>query len=263
MGMKRNRRSAVFLDRDGTIAYYREYCCRPEEFRLLPGVGRAIRRLNEAGLAVVVVTNQSAIGRGWLTRQTLAQIHRKMRRALRRAVARVDAIYVCPHPPTEGCLCRKPGIGMLLQASRELGVSLRHSYTVGDRRLDVLTGRTAGTRTVLVRTGHRPEPLNGTAPDCEAATLQKAVTWILKQEASRLGGRGRPLDPSTRTTAFGRGLARDSAPSLGQRPRESRRGTPSESEGRAKRKIPRAPRPAECASRGGLPVGLHQRGRTL
>ncbi|MEK7216908.1 MAG: HAD family hydrolase, partial [Chloroflexota bacterium] len=137
-------RQAVFLDRDGTLSRYMEYCCHPEEFELLPGAAEAIRRLNDAGMTVVVATNQSAIGRGWLTPETLAQIHEKMRRQLEQAGARVDAIYVCPHHPDDGCACRKPNTGMLEQASRELGVSLEASYVIGDRLLDVRMGRAAG-----------------------------------------------------------------------------------------------------------------------
>lgn len=178
-------RRAVFLDRDGTVSRYVEYCRRPEEFELLPGAGEAIRRLNQAGMAVAVVTNQSAIGRGWLAPETLEQIHEKMRRQLAQAGASVDAVYVCPHHPDDGCACRKPNTGMLEGASRELGISLESSYVIGDRLLDVRLGRGAGSTTILVRTGHPPESLEGVAPDYEAATLQDAVTWVLAREAAR------------------------------------------------------------------------------
>ncbi len=177
-------RPAVFLDRDGTISHYVSYCRRPEEFRLLPGVGEAIRLLNEASLPVIVVTNQSAIGRGLLTFDMLAVIHEKMRRGLKRFGARVDAVYVCPHHPDDGCACRKPGIAMLLQAARELNLSLPDSYMVGDRILDVRSGRAVGSRTILVRTGHEPEPAHGIGADYEAATLVDAVGWILEHRGS-------------------------------------------------------------------------------
>src|SRR5437763_1025426 len=108
------RRPAVFLDRDGTITRYIEYCRRPEDLRLLPGAGAAIRRLNDAERLVVVVTNQSAIGRGWLTLDQLSAIHEKLHRSLRRFGARIDAIYHCPHHPDDGCACRKPRPGMFL-----------------------------------------------------------------------------------------------------------------------------------------------------
>ena len=180
------RRGAVFLDRDGTVGRYLEYCRRPEDFALIPGAGAAIRRLNAAGLAIVVVTNQSAIGRGWLTADTLERIHEKMRRELSTFGASVDAIYVCPHHPDDGCECRKPKIGMFRRAAEELGVSLADSYVVGDRVLDVRSGQAAGSATVLVRSGHPPEPPCGIVPDYEAPSLCEAVVWILQRETKRM-----------------------------------------------------------------------------
>lgn len=179
------RRRAVFLDRDGTIARYREYCCEPEDFELLPGIGEAIRRLNQSGFLVIVVTNQSAVCRGWLTHERLEAIHGKMRRELARHQASVDAIYVCPHHPDDGCACRKPSGEMLLRASRELGVSLGDSYLVGDRLQDVLAGRHADCTTILVHSGHAPERLDGVEPAHESANLSEAVTWILQRESAQ------------------------------------------------------------------------------
>jgi len=175
-------RRAVFMDRDGTIARYVEYCLWPQEFRLLPGVGHAIRLLNRVGLLVVVATNQSAVARGWLTLKTLEAIHQKMRRELRRVGARVDAIYICPHHPDDGCPCRKPKVGMFQQAAEELGLALADSYVVGDRLLDVRSGQAAGSKTILVRTGHPVEPGEEVVPHHEASTLLEAVEWILQQE---------------------------------------------------------------------------------
>lgn len=195
--MSRTRfRRAVFLDRDGTIARDVSYCRSPEEFQLLPDAGKAIRLMNRAGLLVVVVTNQSGIARGFLTIQTLEAIHEKMRRELGISKAQIDAIYVCPHHPDAGCPCRKPGIALFRRASQELRVSLEESYMVGDRMLDVLSGRSAGARAILVRSGHKPEPPSGVVPDYEASTLLEVAEWILEQERrrvhdrkSRMGGR--------------------------------------------------------------------------
>jgi histidinol-phosphate phosphatase family protein len=175
-------RRAVFLDRDGTVARYMEYCRRPEDLELLPGVGRAIRMLNRAGFSVVVVTNQSAVARGWLTTEELRRIHEGMHRQLKRSGARVDAVYVCPHHPDDGCGCRKPRPALLQQAARDLGLSLPRSYTVGDRLLDVQSGHAAGTTAILVRSGHPSEEDHGIAPDYEAPTLLEAVRWILQRE---------------------------------------------------------------------------------
>lgn len=180
-----NKRSAVFLDRDGTIARYRAYCRRPQDFDLLPGSGDAIRSLNRAGFVVIVMTNQSAIGRGMMTRETLAVIHQKMHRELGKYGARIDAVYFCPHHPDDGCGCRKPQIGMLTQAAQEWALSLKRSYVIGDRHLDVQTGQAAGSTSILVRSGHVPEPASGIVPDHEAETLEQAVGWILQRNSGR------------------------------------------------------------------------------
>ena len=178
---------AVFLDRDGTLAAHVHYMRRPEEFRLLPGSGEAIARLNAAGSLVVVVTNQSGIARGYLTEEALGRIHLAMRRELARFGAWVDAIYHCAHHPDDGCACRKPKPGMLLRAAEELSLPLGRCVMVGDKPLDVLAGKAAGMRTVLVRTGAPPPPGEASAPavqpDLEAGTLTEAVDWIIAQQS--------------------------------------------------------------------------------
>jgi histidinol-phosphate phosphatase family protein len=191
-------RRAVFLDRDGTVVEYVEYCLRPEQLRVLPGAAAAIRRLNLAGWAAIVITNQSAVGRGWLRPDDLCAIHEKLRADLAAEGARLDGLIVCPHHPEQGCDCRKPGIAMLRQAAAQLDVRLEASVTIGDRWLDVQTGRAAGTRTVLVRSGHPPEPPSGLCADFEAPTLVEAVDWVLTARArSRPTAAGGP-----RTEAF-------------------------------------------------------------
>jgi histidinol-phosphate phosphatase family protein len=134
-------RSAVFLDRDGTIARDVHYCRRLEDFELLPTVTEAIRLLNENGFKVVVVTNQSGIARGYFTERTLAQIHDKMEVELAEYGAWVDAIYYCPHHPDEGCSCRKPGTALFHKAAREQGIDLESSYVVGDMQMDIDAGK--------------------------------------------------------------------------------------------------------------------------
>ena len=183
-------RPAVFLDRDGTIVREVEYLRSPKELRLLPRAGAAIRRLNEAGFAVVVVTNQSGIARGLLTEDDLEEIHTVLRRRLARRGARVDAISWCPHHPEavlpeyrRRCRCRKPSPGMLVQAGRELDLDLARSYAVGDSERDVEAGRRAGCRTVLVRTGYGAKTEarvgEGLSADHVADDLSGAVEWIL------------------------------------------------------------------------------------
>ncbi|MFH0946673.1 MAG: HAD-IIIA family hydrolase [Planctomycetota bacterium] len=154
-------RPAAFLDRDGTLLVEREgWLTRPEQVRLLPGAGGAIRRLNAAGVAVVILTNQSAVARGHLSEKRLGQIHREMERRLQRHGARIDAVYYCPHHPTLGrgpyrkrCTCRKPGKGMLQQAARDLDLTFRGSFVIGDDLRDLELTRNSTLRPVLVLTG--------------------------------------------------------------------------------------------------------------
>lgn len=154
-------RRAVFLDRDGTINEEKEYLYRIEDCRLIPKAAEAIGMLNKAGFAVIVVTNQSGIGRGYYDEATLEALHRHLEQELAEAGARVDAWYFCPHHPEHGtgeyrreCACRKPLPGMLLQAAEDLAVDLSVSFMVGDKVADVEAGRAAGCRSLLVRTGY-------------------------------------------------------------------------------------------------------------
>jgi histidinol-phosphate phosphatase family protein len=183
---------AVFLDRDGTVAVDVDHCRRPEDFHLLPGAGDGIALLNHAGLAVVMVTNQSGLARGLFSWATLETIHSKMHAELARSGAVLKAVYVCPHHPDDGCECRKPCPGLLRRAAAELGIDLRKSYMIGDRRADVLAGRACGCTTVIVDTG--PEPpteaaIHEMAPDHHATDLHDAARWIV-QRVSGLGGVG-------------------------------------------------------------------------
>ncbi len=185
-------RPAVFLDRDGTINEQMGYVNHLCRFVLLPGVGAAIRRLNRAGLPVIVVTNQSGLARGYFPAELLDRVHAEMHRLLAAAGGRIDAVYVCPHHPEakeeryrQACGCRKPRPGLLQRAAREHGIDLGRSYMVGDRYSDVATGVAAGCRTVLVLTGYgRGDheyigPRHPCRPDFVAQDLAAAVEWIL------------------------------------------------------------------------------------
>jgi len=143
-------RKAVFVDRDDTIAKDVPYCPRPEELVLLPGVGNGIKRLNDAGFLVIIITNQSGVARGYFTEQMLHEIHKKMLADLAKDGARVDAIYYCPHMPDAGCRCRKPDVGMVLRALEQFPIDLAASYVVGDSEHDVELGRRAGIRGIQV-----------------------------------------------------------------------------------------------------------------
>jgi D-glycero-D-manno-heptose 1,7-bisphosphate phosphatase len=154
--------------------------------RLLPHVSDAIRRLNEAGLPVIVVTNQSGVGRGYFPESLVHSVHELMTQQLGAAGARIDAIYYCPHTSADACNCRKPKTGMLEQAAHEHAIDLHRSFVVGDRHGDIELARRAGACSILVRTGYgEGEYLWNAAkwkiqPDFVAADLADAVHWILR-----------------------------------------------------------------------------------
>ena len=152
---------AVFLDRDGTLIREVSHLVSVRDLRLLPGSAAAVTSLRRAGFALVLITNQSVLARGWLDEAGLEAIHDELQRRLARRGATLDSVYFCPHHPTEGggpwtrpCRCRKPGSGMLRQAASDLGLNLSRSYMVGDSLIDVQAARRVGVSPVLVRTGH-------------------------------------------------------------------------------------------------------------
>ena len=159
---ERNKRF-VLLDRDGTINDEIGYVLRPEELRLIPGAADGLRELQDLGLGLVVVTNQSPIGRGMLTADGLEAIHDRLRELLAQASVTLDRIEHCPHRPDEGCACRKPGTLMVERASAALGFDPAATWIVGDHAGDLRLGRAVGARTILVRTGHGEEELAGGA----------------------------------------------------------------------------------------------------
>ena len=153
-------RPAIFLDRDGTLNVDRSYLTKPEQMQLLPGVGEALRHLQAAGFALVVVTNQSAVGRGMMTDADLQRVHDEMNRQLAAFGVVLDGIYSCTVAPTTNDRLaiehpdRKPAPGMLLHAAADLHLELAKSFMIGDSFRDILAGQNAGCRgCVMVRTG--------------------------------------------------------------------------------------------------------------
>jgi D-glycero-D-manno-heptose 1,7-bisphosphate phosphatase len=150
-------------------------------------VAGAIRLLNKAGLPVVVVTNQSGVGRGYFPESLVATVNQLMTQQLAEAGARIDAVYYCPHTSAERCDCRKPKIGMLERAALEHALDLKHSFVVGDRYGDIELARNAQARAILVRTGYGEGELAWHAakwplqPDFVAEDLSHAADWILRQ----------------------------------------------------------------------------------
>jgi UDP-glucose 4-epimerase len=151
---RRTPRPAALLDRDGTINIDPGYISRPEDLHLLPGAGEALGMLAESGFALVVVSNQSGVGRGLIPRDAIPQINARINELISPFGAKIESFQMCFHTPTENCLCRKPGIQLITQAVEELRLDLKRSIFVGDRDTDLKAGRTAGCgRVFLVRTG--------------------------------------------------------------------------------------------------------------
>jgi D-glycero-D-manno-heptose 1,7-bisphosphate phosphatase len=178
---------AVFLDRDGTMIREVGYLASLDDLEVLPGVGRALRRLGEAGFLRIVVTNQSGVARGYFGPEFVDAAHQELRRLLREEGADVEAFYTCPHHPdhTGPCRCRKPAPGLLERAAVEWGVDLAASWVVGDKQADVELGRAARCRSALVRTGYGARTEDelaaaGITPDVSATDLEAAVREILK-----------------------------------------------------------------------------------
>jgi len=182
---------AVFLDRDGTINEEMGYINHPSRLVLLPQAAAGIRLLNEAGVKVVVVTNQSGAARGYFPPALVSEINQLLTGLLAKEGARLDAIYACLHGPDEGCACRKPQPGLLLQAARELDLDLKRAYLAGDRYVDVDTAARAGIKGILVLTGYgrgEYEHRSGTrsaAPVLVAANLLEAAEWIVAELAKQ------------------------------------------------------------------------------
>jgi D-glycero-D-manno-heptose 1,7-bisphosphate phosphatase len=190
--MKFKKHKAVFLDRDGTICEEVGYLDSVEQMRLLPRAAEAVRLLNRHGFKAVVVTNQSGVARGFFPESRLEELHAEMTRQLRELGAQIDAIYYCPHHPTEGyppylqeCNCRKPSIGLLQRAAEDLDLDLSSSYMIGDHFSDVECGQRVGAQTILLLTGHGQETLAKSEtwsklPSYIAQDLYEAVQWIME-----------------------------------------------------------------------------------
>lgn len=186
---KVKKRPAVFLDRDGTIIRQVELLHKPSEVKLLPGSAWAIQTMNRLGFFVVIVTNQPVIGRGISTTEEVDSIHALLIDRLGKGNAKIDAIYFCPHHPNASvkkyrkvCRCRKPEIGMILQAAKKLNIDLKKSFMIGDSTRDTLAGNRAKLTTILVKTGHGGKDvwqLPG-KPDFVAKNLTDAVRYIKK-----------------------------------------------------------------------------------
>ena len=181
----------VFLDRDGTLNYDPGYLKVAAELKLLAGVGPALARLKGAGAKLVVVTNQSGVGRGIITLKDLEAIHARLEGLLEQEGAALDAIYFCPHHPDDRCRCRKPEVGMVERAVSELQLDLRRSYLIGDHTRDIQLAHRVGAKAILLT----PVLLDAQSletlkveqamPDAVAKSMAEAVDWILEDAKTR------------------------------------------------------------------------------
>jgi len=170
---------AVFLDRDGTLIEEVNFLSRTEDLRFFSFTEQAIDLLKEKGYLIVVITNQSGIGRRIFEEKAMHEIHAEIQRKLDN---KIDAFYFCPHLPDEGCACRKPKAGMIRQAAKDFPIDLERSWMIGDKAMDVGTGFNARIKTALVLTGYGRKDFEKlkVKPDLVAENLLAAVEQIIK-----------------------------------------------------------------------------------
>jgi D-glycero-D-manno-heptose 1,7-bisphosphate phosphatase len=167
---------ALFIDRDGTIMEDTDYCSDPKDVRIFPGVVEALRRLKSLGFKIIIITNQSGIGRGVFTLEQYRAVESEVLRQLGDGL--IDATYYCPDAPGQHSDCRKPAPGMVVQATRDHHIDLSRSFLIGDKEIDVQCAHNAGVRAIRVRTGNHRD-LTGTMADWIADDLSGAVESIV------------------------------------------------------------------------------------
>jgi D-glycero-D-manno-heptose 1,7-bisphosphate phosphatase len=171
---------AVFVDRDGTIMENCDYCSDPKDVKIFPGVPDALRRLKSKGFKLVIVTNQSGIGRGLMTVEQYRAVEAEVLRRL--GAGLIDATYFCPDVPGQHSSCRKPAPGMIVEATRQHQIDLTRSFLIGDKEIDVECGRNAGVRTIRVKTGPERE-MAGSMADWITKDVPAAAEIILGAES--------------------------------------------------------------------------------
>ncbi len=176
----------VLLDRDGTLIVEKNYLADPAGVELLPGVGEGLQHLRAAGWKLVVVTNQSGVGRGWFTLADVQRVHDRLVELLAPYGVTFAGIYLCPHTPDEQCNCRKPRVGMIEQATRELVFDPRYAVMIGDKALDIELGRAVGAQTILVTTGYGAEvhARGDVRADFVCGDLRQAAVWIIERSTA-------------------------------------------------------------------------------
>ncbi len=174
---------AVFLDRDGVINEEVNYLSNVNDFKFIKNSIEALKLLSKTEFKIIIITNQSGINRGFFTMEDLNKIHEYMLNKFKSEGIRIDKIYVCPHRPDENCSCRKPQIGMLIEASKEFNIDLSKSYFIGDKTVDIKTGKNANCKTILVKTGYGgSDNTYDVTPDFIVNDLLEAAKLIIERQ---------------------------------------------------------------------------------
>lgn len=178
---KKKQERAIFLDRDGTINKDIEYLHEPDKFELLPHVIEGLKKFQEMGFKLIIVTTQAGIGLGYFTKEDFYKVNKKMFELLSKEGIIIDKVYFCPHGLSEKCKCRKPEIGLVELAKEDLFIDVAKSYFIGDKTSDVECGKRAGMKTIHVLTGHKDKQFSA-KPDHVAIDLLDAAKYVLDQE---------------------------------------------------------------------------------
>jgi len=184
MNLSHGSRRGVFLDRDGTVIAEKHYLGDPAGVSILPGATAGLRRLRDLGYRLVILTNQSGVGRGYFRQEDVDAVHARLGALLADEGVRLDGIYFCPHRPEDHCACRKPNPGLVHSACRDLDLDCNSSIMIGDKASDIELGRRCGMRTVLVATGH--EATETCRADVVVGNLEEAAAWIAGEAAGVL-----------------------------------------------------------------------------
>jgi D-glycero-D-manno-heptose 1,7-bisphosphate phosphatase len=169
----------VLLDRDGTLIKEKNYLSDPDQLELIPGAAAALKRLQNEGWGICLVTNQSGIARGYFDLEQLGRVHRRLADELALFDVELDGIYICPHCPQDACHCRKPSPGMIDQAIAVHGFDPRQAWVIGDKEVDIGLGHAVGAKSILVRTGYGKSYESETMADSVADDVSEAVDLIL------------------------------------------------------------------------------------
>jgi len=185
------KNKAIFVDRDGTINVDVHYLDDPDKFEMYPGVPTGMKKLQEKGFKLIVITNQSGIARGYFSEHQLFKIHEKMNNILFQFGVVLDGIYYCPHHPDDNCNCRKPNTGLFEQAISDHKIDSKKSFMIGDKILDICAGKRIGARTILIPEPHIREELIAQKqmwecfPEFIAEDFLNAVEWIIRSDEEK------------------------------------------------------------------------------